>query len=125
MLRPMLLAILVLVAGAGRVLATCNVVPSADRAFIGDRGNASQPFAQPGDEIVIRADTTAFAEDPAQNAVVLRFEAAGGTTVPVADVRRPCDDQGCVGDACPCRGSTCRLSECNQSGQCSCIGFAF
>src|SRR6185503_9116572 len=71
-----------LVAGlaAAPAWATCNIIPSPDRTFGSTLGTVSAPFARPGDRVVLRREEAVFASAPAENRVLLHFDAPDGTS---------------------------------------------
>lgn len=94
--------------------AACNVIPSAERNFASTLGSVSTPFAQPGQVVTVRRESTAFAEDTALNEVTVRFRPpAGPETVIAGVVILPPED-----------GSQCAPAQCT-GGACSCLRFAF
>src|SRR5262245_22288957 len=95
--------------------ACCNVIPEAQKFFPSELGQVSAPFARPGDVVAIqRTDTAAFAEDPSQNVITLRFRPPGGgpeTTLAGTP-------------ALPPGAGLCNTGDCS-AGRCSCMSFVF
>lgn len=92
--------------------ASCNAIPAIERSFPSALGAVSRPFAQPGEEIVVRREEAVFSADPADNRVALRFEAPGdgpATTVTEVEILAPsnspdagCRPADCTDDGCRC-----------------------
>jgi hypothetical protein len=93
-------------------IASCDVVPAAEEVFPSTLGAVTRPFARPGDEITIRRELPAFAEDPARNRVVLRFESSDGASPPLVKETAPlapaenaeagCTPARCIAERCVC-----------------------
>jgi len=100
----------VTLAAASHAGAACNVIPAAPTSFPSSMGEATRPFASPGDEVaVVRPDAAVFAKDPDGNTVTLTFADGTATAVralaPLGLVEQRssrCIESACVGDLCRC-----------------------
>ena len=55
------------------VRAACNVIPAAERTFVGTLGEVSTPFARPGDPVTVRRAADVFATPVTDNHVTVTF----------------------------------------------------
>ncbi len=110
----LLLGGLALAAAPRSAGASCNVIPELAGRFVSVGGEASTPFAQPGDVVTLRR-ISAFALDPARNRVFVDFRHADGSITTVADAE-------VLG---PLEGTDCAPSRDCIADECSCLSFRF
>ena len=90
-----------LLGGSSGALATCNVIPAADRRFPSTLGEVTTPFARPNDTVSVRREADVFAADPADNHVSICFGPRGGLCrVTVTDVHVLTPVTGCAPPRC-------------------------